>query len=115
MAPNLIRSNCHAHIVHNCVRHAMSFLSRDIENVILKIYAHFSAVRREELKKFVASVDKNFHDIRRHVGTRWLSVLSCIDTLLLNWSPIRSYFLSLDHCPKVLQNLLMLNDRMIRV
>lgn len=32
------------------VRHAMSFLLHDIENVILKIYAHFShsAVRREK-------------------------------------------------------------------
>ncbi|RVE40922.1 hypothetical protein evm_014426 [Chilo suppressalis] len=112
VVPHLIKGNCHAHIVHNCVRHAMNFLSYDIENVILKIYAHFShsAVRREELKKFVASVDGDFHEIKRHVGTRWLSLLPCIDTLLLNWSPIRSYFLSLDHCPIILQNLLMLNE-----
>lgn len=112
LVPGLIKGNCHAHIVHNCVRHAMSFLSHDIENVILKMYAHFShsAVRREELKKFVASIDGDFHEIKRHVGTRWLSLLPCIDTLLLNWSPIRSYFLSLDNCPMVLQNLLMLNE-----
>lgn len=112
LVPDLIKGNCHAHIVHNCVRHAMSVLSHDIENVILKIYAHFShsAVRREELKKFVASVDGDFHEIKRHVGTRWLSLLPCIDTLLLNWSPIRSYFLSLDSCPMILQNLLMLNE-----
>lgn len=44
------------------------------------------------------------------MGTRWLSLLPCIDTLLLNWSPIRAYFLSLDDCPMVLQNLLMLNE-----
>lgn len=112
LVPNLIKGNCHAHIVHNCVRHAMSFLSHDIENIILKIYAHFShsAVRREELKQFVASVDGDFHEIKRHVGTRWLSLLPCIDTLLLNWSPIRAYFLSLDYYPMVLQNLLMLNE-----
>lgn len=112
LVPDLIKGNCHAHIVHYCVRHAMNFLSQDIENVVLKIYAHFShsAVRREELKKFVASVDDDFHEIKRHVGTRWLSLLPCIDTLLLNWRPIRSYFLSLDHCPMVLQNLLILHE-----
>lgn len=110
--PDLIKGNCHAHIVHNCVRHAMGFLSYDIENVILKIYAHFShsAVRREELKRFIASVDGDFHEVKRHVGTRWLSLLPCIDTLLLNWSPIRSYFVSLDNCPMVLQSLLMLDN-----
>lgn len=112
LVPDLIKGNCHAHIVHNCVRHAMSFLSYDIENVILKIYAHFShsAVRREELKRFIESVDGDFHEVKRHVGTRWLSLLPCIDTLLLNWSPIRSYFVSLENCPMILQNLLMLNN-----
>lgn len=25
VVPNLIKGNCHAHIVHNCVRHAMTF------------------------------------------------------------------------------------------
>jgi len=70
--PDLIKGNCHAHIVHNCVRHAMGFLSYDIENMILKIYAHFShsSVRREELKRFITSVDGDFHEVKRHVGTR---------------------------------------------
>lgn len=112
LVPDLIKGNCHAHIVHNCMRHAMSFLSYDIENVILKIYAHFchSAVKREELKKFIESVDGDFHEVKRHVGTRWLSLLPCIDTLLLNWKAIRSYFVNLgENCPMILQNLLMLN------
>lgn len=50
LVPDLIKGNCYAHtsIVHNCVIHAMSFLSHDIEKVILKMYVHFShsAVRR---------------------------------------------------------------------
>lgn len=113
LAPDIIKGNCHAHIVHNCMKHAMGFLMYDIENVVLKIYSHFShsAVRREELKKFVASVNGDFHEIKRHVGTRWLSLLPCIDTLLLNWKAIKNYFISLEHCPLLLENLLMLNKQ----
>ncbi|XP_063361394.1 uncharacterized protein LOC134650372 [Cydia amplana] len=57
--PDVLKGNCHAHIIHNCVKRAMDFLSYDIENVILKIYSHFahSAVRREDLKKFVEAAD----------------------------------------------------------
>lgn len=112
LVPDLIKGNCHAHIVHNCMKHAMNFLSYDIENIILKIYAHFShsAVRREELKKFIESVYGDFHELKRHVGTRWLSLLPCIDTILLNWRAIRNYFVSLgEDCPMIIQNLLLLN------
>lgn len=113
MVPELIKGNYYAHIVHNCMKHAMNFLSYDIENVILKIYSHFShsAVRREELKKFIDMVDGDFYELKRHVGTRWLSLLPCIDTILLNWKAIKNYFVSLgEECPMLLQNLLMLNS-----
>lgn len=112
VVPDIIKGNCHAHIMHNTVKHAMNCLSHDIENIILKIYSHFSssAVRREELKKIVASVDE-WHELKRHVGTRWLSLLPCVDNILLNWVPIRDYFVNLeDDCPTILQNILMLNE-----
>lgn len=112
--PNLIKGNCHAHIVHNTVKHAMGYLICDIENIVLKIYSHFSvsACRRDELKKFVSMVDGEFHEIKRHIGTRWLSLLPAIDTLLLNWEPICNYFISLsDNCPIIIQELLKLRDQ----
>lgn len=90
LVADLIKGNCHAHtsIVHNCVIHAMSFLSDDIEKVILKMYVHFShsAVRRGA-EFFIALVDGDFPEIKRHVGTRWLFLLPCIDTLLINYCP----------------------------
>lgn len=66
----------------------MSFLSHDIEKVILKMYVHFShsAVRRAEF--FLLLIDGDFHEIKRHMGTRWLSLLPCIDTLLINYFPL---------------------------
>ncbi|KAG6438962.1 hypothetical protein O3G_MSEX000365 [Manduca sexta] len=112
--PHLIKGNCHAHIVHNTVKHAMGYLICDIENIVLKIYSHFSvsACRRDELKKFVSMVDGEFHEIKRHIGTRWLSLLPAIDTLLLNWEPICNYFISLsDDCPRIIQELLKLRDQ----
>lgn len=112
VVPDIVKGNCHAHIVHNCVEHGMGFLTYDVENVILKIYSHFSvsACRREELKMFVAIVEGDFHELKRHIGTRWLSLLPCIDTILLNWHPICDYFKSLDEdCPMIIQNLLMLD------
>lgn len=81
-----MKGNCHAHIVHNTVKYAMNFLSIDVENIISKMYSHFSVsgVRREELKKFVAAVEGEWHELKRHVGTRWLSLLPCVDNILLN-------------------------------
>ncbi|CAH2088722.1 unnamed protein product [Euphydryas editha] len=36
--PDIIKANCHAHIVHNTVKFAINSLDHDIENIILKIY-----------------------------------------------------------------------------
>ncbi|GAA6102742.1 uncharacterized protein LOC113746684 [Tachysurus ichikawai] len=38
----LLEGNCHAHIVHNTVKHAFDQLTVDVENVVLKVYGHFS-------------------------------------------------------------------------
>lgn len=112
--PHLIKGNCHAHIVHNCVKYSMNFLRVDVENIILKIYSHFSmsATRREELKQFVAAVDGEWHELKRHVGTRWLSLLPCVDNILINCQPIYNYFQSLDddNCPVHIQNILLMNE-----
>lgn len=92
----IVKSNCHAHIINNAVKHASNVLLIDVENLILKIYAHFSisAKRREELKDFHNFVDNDYHEIIRHVTTRWLSLLPCIDRILGSWSGLNSYFSS---------------------
>ena len=68
----------------------------DIENIVLKIYSHFSmsAKRRETLKEFHIFVETEFHKILRHVFTRWLSLHPCIEKILLSWKALSSYFLS---------------------
>ena len=39
---DLLQGNCHAHIVHNTVKHALDQLTVDVENVVLKVYGFFS-------------------------------------------------------------------------
>lgn len=101
----LIKANCHAHIVHNAVRHSLEFLDVDIENIILKVYGHFSvsAVRRNNLKIIVELAEGEFREIKRHIVTRWLSLLPCVDTILLCYDSICEYFNSLGaNCPSAI-------------
>lgn len=109
---DLLRGNCHAHILHNTVKHALDKLSIDVENVVLKVYGHFSisAKRRESLKDFCNFCDVEFQEILRHVTTRWLSLNPAIHRLMKTWSALKSYFISLgDDCPKQIRALLKLN------
>lgn len=112
--PNIVKSNCHAHIIHNCAKHSLQNLDVDVENIVLKLYAHFSqsAKRREELKEFHAFIDTNFEDLLRHVPTRWLSLGPCIDRILRTYPALTSYFLSLgDETPLILQKILFVKDQ----
>lgn len=110
---DLLRGNCHAHIVHNTIKYALDQLSVDIENVVLKVYSFFSisAKRRESLKEFCAFCDVEFHEVMRHVVTRWLSLNPAISRLLQNWTALKSCFISMGvDCPRHLQTLLKLTS-----
>lgn len=67
----------------NSIKHNMNYLNYDIGN-ILKIYNHFSvsACRREKLRRFVVLAEGEVHEIKRNIGTHWLSLLPAIDTIL---------------------------------
>ena len=67
----IIKANCRAHIVHNTLKFSLGNLNVDIENIVLKIYSHFSmsAKRRETLKEFYIFVEAEFYEILRHVPT----------------------------------------------
>lgn len=107
--PNILKANCHAHILHNCFKHSLGNLDLDVENLVLKIYAHFSqsAKRREELQDFCLFVESTYKELLRHVVTRWLSMGPCIERLLVNWQGLCSYFLSAQEaCSKQLKNIL---------
>ena len=103
---DVLAANCLAHILHNATRYAAGSLDVDIENVVLKVYSHFSisASRTAQLKEFCEFVEVEECNLLRHVVTRWLSLLPSIDRILKYWKPLTSYFQSLgeEECSKIL-------------
>uniref|UniRef100_A0A096MHK4 HAT C-terminal dimerisation domain-containing protein n=1 Tax=Poecilia formosa TaxID=48698 RepID=A0A096MHK4_POEFO len=85
---NLLQGNCHAHIVHNTVKHGLDELIVDVENVVLKIYGYFSTSAR---RKFC---DVEFQEILQHVATRWLFLNPAIIQLLQSWTAVKYYFIN---------------------
>jgi len=51
-----------------------------------------------------------YHDVLRHVPTRWLSLGPAINRLIDSWAPIVSYFVSLPDCPKRIKQHLGISD-----
>uniref|UniRef100_A0A9J7YS77 Uncharacterized protein n=1 Tax=Cyprinus carpio carpio TaxID=630221 RepID=A0A9J7YS77_CYPCA len=105
----IIKANCMAHVMHNCVKYAGDKLDIDIECTTNKIYSHFSssAKRTEELKSLFEFVAQDYHAVLRHVPTRWLSIWPAVSRPHVSWPAVKAYFLSLEeeHCPKVLWKL----------
>lgn len=107
----LVKANCNAHVIHNTVRHLIDKLDYDAENLILKVYAHFSlsAKRRELLIEFSEFTEVEYFELTRHVTTRWLSLNKCIEKILKLWRPLISYFQSID-CPVQIRKLLFIKE-----
>jgi len=94
--PDIIAAHCNDHILHNCAKNALKLLSFDVENFVMKVYSEFSnsAMRRHELKECFDFFESEFHEVIRHVPTRWLSLFRALDRVLAGWMPLKSYFLS---------------------
>lgn len=109
---DIIKANCHAHILHNAIKHSIDKLDYDIENLVLKLYSHFSisAKRRESLKDCFEFNESQYQELLRHVTTRWLSLLPCIERILKSWQPLLTYFRSMRDCPNQIKKLLFIND-----
>jgi hypothetical protein len=112
--PGLLKANCHAHIIHNTVKFLVDKLDYDIENLVLKLYGHFSlsAKRREALKGFFEFNEMEYRELLHHVTTRWLTLFPCIERILNSWLSLISYFRSLpdNECPKQIKTLLYIKD-----
>lgn len=95
LQPSLIKANCNCHVLHNTARHALKVLSFDVENLVLKVFNEFSSSAKNvtELKSCFEFVHQEYHNVLRHVPTRWLSLFAAVDRLLLNWESIKVYFL----------------------
>lgn len=95
---------CPAHLLHNTMRTAADTLSVDVEVIVMKIFSHFSTytVRNERLKDFCEFVGVKYQTIVSHSKTRWLSLSNAIERILKLFPALKSYFLLLEHPPKIL-------------
>ena len=104
---SLIKANCNCHVLHNTVKHALSKCPLDIENLVLKLYSHFSisAKRIDGLKSCYEFCDQEFESLRRHVITRWLSLYPAIQRIIDNLKPLKSYFIGngTENCPIIIE------------
>lgn len=101
----LLGVGCPVHIVHNTAQHGLDCLEFDIESIVIKIYNYFSiyTIRTESLKEFCNFVEIEYKEIMMHSKTRWLSLFPVINRVLQVFTALKSYFLSLESCPRLLE------------
>ena len=102
----MVSANCNCHVLHNTVRYALNHLPFDVENLVLKMYSHFSisSKRVNSLKSCYDFTDNDFKKILRHVTTRWLSLYPAVNRIIENINPIKEYFVGVgtEDCAKVI-------------
>lgn len=103
---SIIGVGCAAHIIHNTIQTAADLLPLDVEHIIIKIYGYFYiyTVRVESLKEFCSDVEVEYHKILGYSKTRWLALMPAIERILKMYIPLKSYFMSIEKCPTVLEN-----------
>ena len=102
--PNLIAAACNCHLLNNAIKQVANTLWIDVEAIIIKIYNEFrrSTKRVMQLKEYLAWMDIEWQEILKHVPTQWLSLVLAVEWVVKNFEPIKSYFLSQKHTPKIL-------------
>jgi len=100
----LIKSNCLCHVIHNAAIFCLKLLPCDIENFVLKIHHEVlvSAKRVETLKACFEFFESKYRTVvLKHVQTRWTTLAKALDRIILEWEPLKQYFLDLgeEDCP----------------
>ena len=68
----IVKANCLCHVIHNTAKYAFMKFPIDIENLLIKIYSHFStsSKRIDSLKQFYQYNDNEYEKIIKHTPTR---------------------------------------------
>lgn len=105
---NLFGIGCEGHVVHNAFDAATDELPIDIEAVVVKLFRFFSiyTVRVENLKAFLEAAGNQYKAMTRHCGTRFLTLLPCIENIIDSHDGLMEYFMSPlgDAAPKTIKD-----------
>jgi hypothetical protein len=102
----ILKANCNCHIVHNTAKYCLMKISLDIENLVTKIFSHFShsAKRINALKSCYEFVKYEYSEIVKYIPTRWLSLYPALERIINNMEAIKSYFIGIG--PKECDNII---------
>lgn len=102
---NVLKANCSNHILHNATKHASDGLDVDIDfDHLTNMWTVFSISKKKRRVKVilwfcwcpvVGACSSCAHSL--------FSLTSAVDRLIQNWLPIKSYFKSVNDCPKILK------------
>lgn len=97
---------CNAHILSNAINTASCAMPIDVEVIITTIYLYFSrfTVRVATLKQFCEDANVEYKKLLGYSKVRWLALTPAIERVLQLFEPLRSYFLSLEKYPKILES-----------
>lgn len=102
---DLIGIGCPVHITSNSAKTGFDSFPVDVELICIKIFNFFSiyTVRTESLKEFCSFAEIEYKNLLGHSGTRWLSLFPAVNRILEVFPALKSYFLSIDNCPVILE------------
>ena len=92
---------CPCHILHNTASYAgkgfEEIVDFSVEDLCIDIFYWFehSSKRKNLLSDFCDFCVMQYRQVIKHVSTRWLSLESAIECILKQYSPLKSYFLSI--------------------
>ncbi|KAI6661772.1 hypothetical protein LOD99_9839 [Oopsacas minuta] len=106
----LIPVGCPSHLVHKSAQIAGErALSVDIESIVAKISSFFSGEksgvlqRHQRFIEFRDFLELHYLKFPNHGKTRWLTLFPLIERILKLWEALKSYFLSNEICPRMLE------------
>ena len=87
---------CPCHLAHICVGKGARQFSVYIEGFVIDIFCHFqqSAKCKSQLREFMEFNNNEIRKVIKHICTRWLSLVKCMERTLKEWGSLESYFLS---------------------
>ena len=96
--PNLYVLHCICHVSHLMIHDVVGCIPSYIINLTENLFwwFHHSAKRVTELKSFQDWLEVEAHKILKKVDTRWLSLEACINRIIEQYDPLKSYFDSIE-------------------
>ncbi|KAJ8896376.1 hypothetical protein PR048_001720 [Dryococelus australis] len=84
---NVHVQGCACHLVHLAAQKGCGGLENvNVQQFLINIYFYLQVFREKP------------HKIFKYFSATWLSLLRCIDRVLEQWNPLKTYFCEMDHC-----------------